>query len=203
MAFTNPETICILDTSLQTQLDDLAKTQQLMKSLISPIATLLVILTALTDIGILLYFLSVPLQTLRNRILTTIAPTLEYLLSSLPLPQRAEVYFTRDCPIHSLSSLLVAENFMYPQVLLLDGYFKNDKHIADYSIGMSSVGFIIALYHYYIQLGGKTFNLRAGRIFCFVYPAVYYGIWVYHNPHDVSYCFCCDTSPHADFKTHG
>lgn len=47
---------------------------------------------------------------------------------------------------------------MYPQVLLIGlGIIKNDKDIADYSIAMSIIGGAIALYHYYIQLGGKTF----------------------------------------------
>jgi disulfide bond formation protein DsbB len=48
--------------------------------------------------------------------------------------------------------------FMYPQTLLIAmGIMKNDKNAADYSIGLSAVGAIISTYHYYIQLGGKSF----------------------------------------------
>jgi disulfide bond formation protein DsbB len=43
---------------------------------------------------------------------------------------------------------------MYPQVLLLGlAYAKKDKHIAIYSILLSSLGAVIAFYHYLIQIG--------------------------------------------------
>lgn len=44
--------------------------------------------------------------------------------------------------------------FMYPQVVLLGmALLKRDKKIADYSIILSSIGALIALYHYNLQLG--------------------------------------------------
>lgn len=46
---------------------------------------------------------------------------------------------------------------MYPQVLLLSaGIIKNDKNAADYSLALSIPGAGIALYHYYLQLGGGS-----------------------------------------------
>jgi disulfide bond formation protein DsbB len=43
---------------------------------------------------------------------------------------------------------------MYPQVLLLGlAYLKKDKHITDYSMVLSFLGAVIALYHYLIQRG--------------------------------------------------
>lgn len=46
--------------------------------------------------------------------------------------------------------------FIYPQVLLLGfALWKKDRTIADYSILLSGVGAFIAIYHYYIQLGGS------------------------------------------------
>lgn len=45
--------------------------------------------------------------------------------------------------------------FMYPQVFLLGlALYKKDKNIVDYSIVLSLVGFLIAVYHYY----GQMFN---------------------------------------------
>lgn len=47
---------------------------------------------------------------------------------------------------------------MYPQVLLIAlGIIKHDKNVADYAMAFSLVGGVIAAYHYYIQLGGRTF----------------------------------------------
>lgn len=136
-----------------------------MKSLVSTVATFLAILTALTDIGILLYFLSVPLATLRNRILTAIAPYARILAFLVALAATSGSLFYSEIAQYTPCLLCWWQRiFMYPQVLLIAlGIMKNDKHIADYSIGMSSVGFIIALYHYYIQLGGKTF-LTCGQV---------------------------------------
>ncbi len=46
--------------------------------------------------------------------------------------------------------------FMYPQVVLLGiAAYKKDPDVADYSIGLSLVGGLIAVYHTYIQLGGS------------------------------------------------
>jgi len=44
--------------------------------------------------------------------------------------------------------------FMYPQVILLGlALYKKEKHIIGYSLALSLVGFIIAGYHYLMQIG--------------------------------------------------
>lgn len=44
--------------------------------------------------------------------------------------------------------------FMYPQLFLfLTAYFLNDKKVFSYSLVLSTVGLIIALYHYLLQFG--------------------------------------------------
>ena len=46
---------------------------------------------------------------------------------------------------------------MYPQVLLLGlAVWKQDRGIAPYSLVLSSIGAVIAAYHYYIQVGGSA-----------------------------------------------
>lgn len=47
--------------------------------------------------------------------------------------------------------------FIYPQVVLFGmAIWKKDSKIADYSIALSIVGAIIALYQHYIQIGGHS-----------------------------------------------
>ncbi len=59
--------------------------------------------------------------------------------------------------------------FLFPQVFLLLGalYFK-DKLVARYGIILSSIGFVIALYHHYLQMGGTQFVKcpAAGTVDC-------------------------------------
>lgn len=46
--------------------------------------------------------------------------------------------------------------FLYPQVVLLGmALWKKDARVADYSIALSFIGAIIAVYHSYIQYGGS------------------------------------------------
>ncbi len=48
--------------------------------------------------------------------------------------------------------------FLYPIVLLSGiALWKKDAGIADYILGLSIVGALIALYHHYIQMGGSAF----------------------------------------------
>jgi disulfide bond formation protein DsbB len=48
--------------------------------------------------------------------------------------------------------------FLYPQVLLLGmALWKKDVRVADYSIGLSILGALVALYQHYIQMGGAEF----------------------------------------------
>ncbi len=45
--------------------------------------------------------------------------------------------------------------FLYPQVILLAiALYKKDRSIADYSLGLSIPGAIVALYTHYLQMGG-------------------------------------------------
>lgn len=47
---------------------------------------------------------------------------------------------------------------MYPFVLLFGiSLLKKDNKIVDYALGLSGVGAVIAVYHYYLQLGGSSF----------------------------------------------
>lgn len=45
---------------------------------------------------------------------------------------------------------------MYPQIIILAiAYWKKDRSVLDYILGLSILGLIIAIYHYYIQFGGQ------------------------------------------------
>ncbi len=47
--------------------------------------------------------------------------------------------------------------FLYPQVVLFAvALWKKDTRVADYSIGLSALGGIIALYQHYLQMGGTS-----------------------------------------------
>jgi len=47
--------------------------------------------------------------------------------------------------------------FLWPQVVLfLLALWKNDRSIADYSIGLSILGALAALYQHYLQVGGQA-----------------------------------------------
>lgn len=44
---------------------------------------------------------------------------------------------------------------MYPQIILLAiAYWKNDRSILDYILGLSILGLVLGIYHFYIQFGG-------------------------------------------------
>jgi len=48
--------------------------------------------------------------------------------------------------------------FLYPQVILLGiALIKKERLIADYCIGLSVPGALIALYQHYLQMGGSSF----------------------------------------------
>lgn len=47
--------------------------------------------------------------------------------------------------------------FLYPQaVLFAIALYKDDRSVADYSIGLSIFGGIVALYQHYLQMGGSA-----------------------------------------------
>ncbi len=82
---------------------------------------------------------------------------------------------------------------MYPQVIiLLLAALRRDKKVAIYSLSLSLVGLVIALYHYYVQVSGveilpcsvvgysvsctKNFFLRYGYITIVVMSATAFGL---------------------------
>jgi len=47
--------------------------------------------------------------------------------------------------------------FMFPQTIILGlALLKKDKNIADYAIALSTIGILISIYHYYLQISGVT-----------------------------------------------
>ena len=48
--------------------------------------------------------------------------------------------------------------FIYPQLIIFAiGFWRKDKNAFDYTLALSAIGGIIALYHSYIQYGGSPF----------------------------------------------
>lgn len=46
---------------------------------------------------------------------------------------------------------------IYPQaILLVIALIKKDENVADYILALSAIGFVIALYNHYLQLGGAS-----------------------------------------------
>ena len=69
--------------------------------------------------------------------------------------------------------------FLFPQVLLLGfAYYKDDKNIVDYSILLSIIGLLIALFQYYGQITGASItDCTAGgsAVSCNVQYVTYFG----------------------------
>lgn len=131
------------------------------------ITTLLSVLTLLSDITIILFLLCIGFAFVRKQRLTTI-----------PLAGNIIAFLGKQAILISLIVALVAtlgslffsdvagytpcklcwyqRILMYPMVLLLGrAYLLRDHRIAGYTMMLSGVGGIIALYHYYLQLGGS------------------------------------------------
>ncbi|MDP3729458.1 MAG: disulfide bond formation protein B [bacterium] len=48
--------------------------------------------------------------------------------------------------------------FLYPQVIILGiALFNKDKHVGKYAIALSTLGALVASYHYYLEFGGTAF----------------------------------------------
>jgi hypothetical protein len=126
-----------------------------MNPIVPVVAKILAILTVVTDAVIMLY-LFVPWIRKQS---ATIAPYARVLAFVGALVSMSGSLFYSEVAKYSPCLLCWWQRiFMYPQTFLIAlGIIKNDKNIADYSIGLSAIGGGIALYHYYIQLGGKTF----------------------------------------------
>lgn len=137
-----------------------------METIVPTVAKLLAVLTVGTDAGIVLFFLSavvglvVPkVKSLRSKIIGSIQPYARILAFIIALVSMSGSLFYSEVAKYTPCLLCWWQRiFMYPQTLLIAmGIIKNDKNAADYSIGLSAVGAIIATYHYYIQLGGTSF----------------------------------------------
>ncbi len=137
-----------------------------MDSIVPFIAKVLAILTVATDVGIVLFFLTALLglvipqiKTLRLTVIKAVKPFARILAFLIALVSMSGSLFYSEVAKYTPCLLCWWQRiFMYPQTLLIGmGIVKDDKNVADYSIGFSAVGAIIATYHYYIQLGGKSF----------------------------------------------
>ena len=127
-----------------------------MNSFIPVIAKLLAVLTVVTDIAIVLYLF---LPRFRNFVTPIVSPYARILAFIVALVAMGGSLFFSEIAKYTPCLLCWWQRiFMYPQTILIAmGIIKNDRNSADYAIGLSAVGGSIALYHYYIQLGGKTF----------------------------------------------
>ena len=136
-----------------------------MNALVAPVAKTLDIMTIVGDVGILAYFVSIPIgmvikpvKTLRENTIKMIAPSarlLGFLVSFMAMA--GSLFFSEVAKYPPCLLCWWQRIFMYPQVFLLAmGIVKNDKNVADYVTGLSVVGLIISLYQYYIQMGGQA-----------------------------------------------
>lgn len=65
------------------------------------------------------------------------------------------LYFSEVLGFAPCSLCWLQRIFLYPQVILFAiAAIKNDRRIADYIIGLSIPGAIVALYQHYLQMGG-------------------------------------------------
>ncbi|MBI4085699.1 MAG: disulfide bond formation protein B [Candidatus Liptonbacteria bacterium] len=67
--------------------------------------------------------------------------------------------------------------FLYPQaVILFVALLKKDFGVRKYALALSGIGFLIALYHTYIQFGGESLAFcPAGSVSCQILYFVEYG----------------------------
>jgi len=137
-----------------------------MNPIVPPIATTLSIMTVATDVLIVMYFVSYLLghfiksiRDVRNRALHSIVPIARIWAFIIATVAMGGSLFYSDVAKYTPCLLCWWQRiFMYPQTLLiLMGIIKNDKNVADYAMGLSAVGIVLAAYHYYIQLGGNSF----------------------------------------------
>ncbi|HUD18982.1 MAG TPA: disulfide bond formation protein B [Patescibacteria group bacterium] len=134
-----------------------------MNPIVPPIAKFLTAGTILADIAIVAYVIGwlvglaiKPITALRNKAIEMIAPYARILGFLLALSAMAGSLFYSEIAKYPPCFLCWWQRiFMYPQVLLIAmGIMKDDKKVADYTIAMSIIGFVISVYQYYIQMGG-------------------------------------------------
>lgn len=120
---------------------------------VQAVTTILSLLTIVGDVviigGVLLWILSSSILSFfpRKAILFSFIVALIATLGSLFF---SEIAGFEPCKLCWFQRIL-----MYPQVILLAiAFLKKDKNIADYSIALSTIGAVIAAYHYYLQVGG-------------------------------------------------
>jgi len=64
------------------------------------------------------------------------------------------LYYSYYLHIPACELCWFARIFIYPQVFLFGvAWYKNDRRIFDYIMTLSVVGFVIGLYHHYLQMG--------------------------------------------------
>lgn len=130
---------------------------------VAMIARILTLLTLLTDIGIVLYLLSAilsvflpPVRRLRTAVLKSLAPNARVMAFTVAMvAMLGSLFYSEVAKFTPCILCWYQRILMYPQTLLIGmGIIKKDKDVADYAIGFSVAGGLIALYHYWIQVGG-------------------------------------------------
>jgi disulfide bond formation protein DsbB len=136
-----------------------------MNPIVAPVSKILAVLTVLTDIEIILYLLSATAavfnksyKKIHERIAKYIAPNARMYAFVITLTATLGSLFYSDVAKYTPCILCWWQRiFMYPQTVLLTlGIVKKDKNVADYGMGLSAIGAVLAAYHYYIQVGGAT-----------------------------------------------
>lgn len=136
-----------------------------MNPIVPPVAKILAVLTVLTDIEIILYLLSATVavfnksyKKIHQRFVKYVVPKARMYAFVMALTAMLGSLFYSDVAKYTPCVLCWWQRiFMYPQTVLLAlGIVKKDKNVADYCMGLSAIGAILAAYHYYIQVGGAT-----------------------------------------------
>lgn len=86
------------------------------------------------------------------RILASYALPLGFLVSLFAMA--GSLYYSYYLHIPACDLCWMQRIFLYPLVVVFGmAWWKKDDRIHDYVMGLSAVGFVIALYHHYLQLG--------------------------------------------------
>jgi disulfide bond formation protein DsbB len=135
----------------------------LMGYLVTTVSTALSILTALAGLLIVLYgvtyllsLLSKKVRSFRVKVIHITAPYARIMAFTVSLTAMFGSLFYSEVAKYQPCILCWYQRiFMYPQTLLIAmGILKKDRNAADYAIGLSAVGAVIAAYHYFEQIAG-------------------------------------------------
>jgi disulfide bond formation protein DsbB len=126
-------------------------------TLVETVNFILGILTIAGD-GMILGMVAIYVSKIKSSLLTQIAKNAIWmsfviaLISTLGSLFYSEIAGYEPCKLCWYQRIL-----MYPLVIILGiAWKRNDKKIVDYALALSGLGAIIAGYHYYLQLGGKS-----------------------------------------------